>query len=117
MVAAGSISPMMPQPRRTTPRAVQSHDSAANAPRAAGELDASLVVMGAYGQWRLRQLVLGTCTEDALRCLKRPILLMHSGYFSARHCAANERSPTPAKLANMRLGHGGTSWGGELLRH
>ncbi len=98
---------MMPQPRRTTHRAVQSHDSAANAPRAAGELDASLVVMGAYGQWRLRQLVLGTCTEDPLRRIKRPILLMHSGCFSARHCAVNERSPTPAKVANMRLGHGG----------
>jgi len=45
--------------------------------RAASELDATLVVMGAYGRWRLRQLVLGSRTEDSLRCIERPILLMH----------------------------------------
>jgi nucleotide-binding universal stress UspA family protein len=45
--------------------------------RAASELDATLVVMGAYGRWRLRELVLGSCTEDSLRCIERPILLMH----------------------------------------
>ena len=59
-------------------KSVQSRDSAADAlALAASELDASLVVMGAYGQWRLKQLVLGSCTEDALRCIDRPILLMH----------------------------------------
>ncbi len=59
-------------------KTVQSRDSTANAlAQAASELDASLVVMGAYGRWRLRQLVLGNCTEDALRCIDRPILLMH----------------------------------------
>ncbi len=57
---------------------VETRHSVADAlARAAGEFDASLVVMGAYGQWRLRQLVLGSCTEDALRCIDRPILLMH----------------------------------------
>ncbi|MBV9522207.1 MAG: universal stress protein [Alphaproteobacteria bacterium] len=45
--------------------------------RAASELDATLVVMGAYGRWRLRQLFLGSRTEDSLRCIERPILLMH----------------------------------------
>ena len=45
--------------------------------RAASELDATLIVMGAYGRWRLRELVLGSCTEDSLRCIERPILLMH----------------------------------------
>lgn len=45
--------------------------------RAASELDATLVVMGAYGRSRLRQLVLGSRTEDSLRCIERPILLMH----------------------------------------
>ncbi|HYK80269.1 MAG TPA: universal stress protein [Micropepsaceae bacterium] len=45
--------------------------------RAASELDATLIVMGAYGRWRLRQLILGSCTEDSLRCIERPILLMH----------------------------------------
>jgi nucleotide-binding universal stress UspA family protein len=45
--------------------------------RAASELDATLVVMGAYGRWRLRQLFLGSRTEDSLSCIERPILLMH----------------------------------------
>jgi nucleotide-binding universal stress UspA family protein len=59
-------------------KTVQNRGSAAETlAAAADELDADLVVMGAYGQWRLRQLVLGRCTEDALRCIDRPILLMH----------------------------------------
>jgi nucleotide-binding universal stress UspA family protein len=59
-------------------KTVQSRDSAPNAlGHAASELDASLVVMGAYGRWRLRQLVLGNYTENALRCIERPVLLMH----------------------------------------
>jgi nucleotide-binding universal stress UspA family protein len=59
-------------------KTVQSRDSIPNAlGHAANELDASFVVMGAYGRWRLRQLILGNCTENALRCIERPILLMH----------------------------------------
>jgi nucleotide-binding universal stress UspA family protein len=59
-------------------KTVQTRGSAADALAAvAGEVDADLVVMGAYGRWRLRQLVLGSCTEDALRCINRTILLMH----------------------------------------
>jgi nucleotide-binding universal stress UspA family protein len=59
-------------------KTLQSRGSAADALAAvADEVDATLVVMGAYGRWRLRQLVLGSCTEDALRCIDRTILLMH----------------------------------------
>jgi nucleotide-binding universal stress UspA family protein len=59
-------------------KTVQSRDSTPNAlAHVASEIDASLVVMGAYGRWRLRHLVLGNCTENALRCIERRILLMH----------------------------------------
>jgi nucleotide-binding universal stress UspA family protein len=44
---------------------------------AANQLDANLVVMGAYGRWRVRELLMGSCTENILHCMDRPILLMH----------------------------------------
>jgi nucleotide-binding universal stress UspA family protein len=44
---------------------------------AADECDADLVVMGAYGQSRARQIIFGSCTETFLRHADRPILLMH----------------------------------------
>jgi nucleotide-binding universal stress UspA family protein len=59
-------------------KTMHSKDSAADALAfVAHQLDASLVVMGAYGRSRLRQLLFGSCTEDALRCIDRPVLLMH----------------------------------------
>jgi nucleotide-binding universal stress UspA family protein len=44
---------------------------------AADECDADLVVMGAYGTSRARQVIFGSCTETFLRHADRPILLMH----------------------------------------
>jgi nucleotide-binding universal stress UspA family protein len=44
---------------------------------AAEEHNADLVVMGAYGASRARQLIFGSCTEVFLRHADRPILLMH----------------------------------------
>ena len=38
---------------------------------------ADLIVMGAYGQSRMHELVFGSCTEAFLRDADRPILLMH----------------------------------------
>jgi nucleotide-binding universal stress UspA family protein len=44
---------------------------------AAAECGADLVVMGAYGRSRARQLIFGSCTEAFMRHADRPILLMH----------------------------------------
>jgi nucleotide-binding universal stress UspA family protein len=44
---------------------------------AAEECAADLVVMGAYGRSRTRELVFGSCTEAVLDGSDRPILLMH----------------------------------------
>ena len=44
---------------------------------AAEACGADLVVMGAYGQSRARELLFGSCTEAFLRHADRPILLMH----------------------------------------
>jgi nucleotide-binding universal stress UspA family protein len=44
---------------------------------AAGACGADLVVMGAYGQSRTRELLFGSCTEAFIRHADRPILLMH----------------------------------------
>jgi nucleotide-binding universal stress UspA family protein len=38
---------------------------------------ADLVVMGAYGRSRMRELVFGSCTEMLIRNIDRPLLLMH----------------------------------------
>jgi len=38
---------------------------------------ADLVVMGAYGRSRMRELIFGSCTEALIRDADRPILLMH----------------------------------------
>jgi nucleotide-binding universal stress UspA family protein len=43
----------------------------------AAECGANLVVMGAYGRPRFRELVLGSRTEALLDAIDRPILLMH----------------------------------------
>ncbi len=44
---------------------------------AAEECDADLVVMGAYGRSRTRELIFGSCTEAFMDDADRPILLMH----------------------------------------
>lgn len=44
---------------------------------AAEDCAADLVVMGAYGHSRVRELIFGSCTEALLRDADRPILLMH----------------------------------------
>jgi len=44
---------------------------------AAEDCNADLIVMGAYGRSRLREIVLGSCTEVLLRDVDKPILLMH----------------------------------------
>jgi len=44
---------------------------------AAGECGADLVVMGAYGRSRMREMIFGSCTEALLDRSDRPILLMH----------------------------------------
>jgi nucleotide-binding universal stress UspA family protein len=44
---------------------------------AAADCGADLVVMGAYGRSRARELIFGSCTEAFMRHADRPILLMH----------------------------------------
>ena len=44
---------------------------------AAEECGADLVVMGAYGRSRARQLIFGSCTEAFMRHADRPIMIMH----------------------------------------
>lgn len=44
---------------------------------AAEECGADLLVIGAYGHSRLRELIFGSCTEALIRGVDRPILLMH----------------------------------------
>jgi nucleotide-binding universal stress UspA family protein len=44
---------------------------------AAEDCGADLVVMGAYGHSRVRELMFGSCTEAFIRAADRPILLMH----------------------------------------
>jgi nucleotide-binding universal stress UspA family protein len=44
---------------------------------AAEDCGADLVVMGAYGRSRARELIFGSCTEAFMRHADKPILLMH----------------------------------------
>jgi nucleotide-binding universal stress UspA family protein len=44
---------------------------------AAQECDADLVVMGAYGHSRTRELILGGCTQAVIQHADRPVLLLH----------------------------------------
>jgi nucleotide-binding universal stress UspA family protein len=44
---------------------------------AAQECKADLVVMGAYGHSRMRELIFGGCTRAFIRHADRPVLLMH----------------------------------------
>jgi nucleotide-binding universal stress UspA family protein len=41
------------------------------------ELDADLLVMGAYGHSRLREMILGGVTRDILRNTNVPVLIAH----------------------------------------
>jgi nucleotide-binding universal stress UspA family protein len=41
------------------------------------ELDADLLVMGAYGHSRLREMILGGVTRDILRNTNVPVLMAH----------------------------------------
>jgi len=50
---------------------------AATLAAAAEECGADLVVMGAYGRPRARELIFGSCTEAVLHHGDRPILMMH----------------------------------------
>jgi len=43
----------------------------------AAELDADLLVMGAYGHSRLREMILGGVTRDILRNTNVPVLIAH----------------------------------------
>jgi nucleotide-binding universal stress UspA family protein len=43
----------------------------------AAEIDAGLLVMGAYGHGRMRELVFGGCTRHFLDQADRPVLMMH----------------------------------------
>jgi nucleotide-binding universal stress UspA family protein len=44
---------------------------------AAQECNADLIVMGAYGRSRMRELLFGSCTQAVIRDADRPVLLMH----------------------------------------
>jgi len=41
------------------------------------EMDADLVVMGAYGRWRLSELLFGGVTKDMLAALETPLFMSH----------------------------------------
>jgi nucleotide-binding universal stress UspA family protein len=41
------------------------------------ELDADLLVLGAYGHSRLREMILGGVTRDILRNVNIPVLMAH----------------------------------------
>jgi nucleotide-binding universal stress UspA family protein len=43
----------------------------------AADLDADLIVMGAYGQSRLRELILGGATREILRTMTVPVFMAH----------------------------------------
>ena len=45
--------------------------------RWATDRGADLLVMGAYGHWRIRELILGGVTQDVLRDLHLPVLMSH----------------------------------------
>ena len=59
---------LIPARRRSVPTVLAS---------AAQDCEADLLVMGAYGQSRARELIFGSATEAFLRHADRPILLMH----------------------------------------
>lgn len=44
---------------------------------AAQECGADLIVMGAYGRPRMREILFGSCTHSVIRNADRPVLLMH----------------------------------------
>jgi nucleotide-binding universal stress UspA family protein len=44
---------------------------------AAHECGADLVVLGAYGRSRMREVLFGSCTQSVIRNADRPVLLMH----------------------------------------
>jgi nucleotide-binding universal stress UspA family protein len=44
---------------------------------AAQQYGADLVVLGAYGRSRMRQVLFGSCTHTVIRTADRPVLLMH----------------------------------------
>jgi nucleotide-binding universal stress UspA family protein len=44
---------------------------------AAHEYGADLVVLGAYGRSRMREVLFGSCTHAVIRAADRPVLLMH----------------------------------------
>jgi nucleotide-binding universal stress UspA family protein len=55
----------------------QSGSAAEQLERTAGELEADLVVMGAYGHGRVREMIFGGCTRRFLDSAERPVLMMH----------------------------------------
>ncbi|WP_018719325.1 universal stress protein [Arhodomonas aquaeolei] len=54
-----------------------SADPASSLVAAAKDSGADLIVMGAYGQPRVRELVLGGTTHEMMRVMDRPVLLAH----------------------------------------
>lgn len=54
-----------------------SADTASRLLAAAGEAGADLMVMGAYGHSRLRELILGGVTRDVLKSAEIPVLMVH----------------------------------------
>jgi nucleotide-binding universal stress UspA family protein len=43
----------------------------------AADIGADLIVMGAYGHWRLSETILGGVTRDVLRHMTVPVLMAH----------------------------------------
>jgi nucleotide-binding universal stress UspA family protein len=57
-----------------TPNGRPVQELLANAAKACG---ADLIVSGAYGHSRLREVIFGGCTQSFIRHCDRPVLLMH----------------------------------------
>ena len=57
-------------------RQVRGHEAALEILRAAGDVGAKLIVMGAYGHTRIRELILGSTTSMVLQRATVPVLLV-----------------------------------------
>jgi nucleotide-binding universal stress UspA family protein len=58
-------------------KVIKGPDPAARLAEAARACEADLIVLGAYGHSRLRELLLGGCTRSFLRHADRPVLMVH----------------------------------------
>lgn len=71
-----TIRQTAPPDLRVTTRIVQGTDAAVEILLAAEHCSAQLIVMGAYGHTRIRELILGSTTTSVLRRTNMPVLLM-----------------------------------------